>query len=332
MMFVAWPVSDAAATPDTPFSISSGSNSVVLENTNSGNLSGEAIAFRNSDSSIALRTDGAERARLDSSGNLLVGKTSNAAGDVGVIARPEGQVLGTADSTYVAVFSRNTDDGEIVRLRKGGSTIGNIGTNSADLYVGTGDATVLFSDSANAVLPRGTEGVARDGGVDLGNSANRWKNVYTSSGIYLGGTGSANHLDDYEEGTWTPVVADAATGGNTATYTTNVGRYRKVGNMITVSVKLVDIDTTGMTAGNAMYIRGLPFTAGSGDNGQQQGALFINGANVDAACVSMCVHTSSSQSYLLIREIRDNQGSVVTNVGKLSSGTADIFATITYFN
>ena len=26
------------------------------------------------------------------------------------------------------------------------------------------------------------------------------------SGIYLGGTGSDNYLDDYEEGTWTPVI------------------------------------------------------------------------------------------------------------------------------
>ena len=35
-------------------------------------------------------------------------------------------------------------------------------------------------------------------------------NDITAGGIYLGGTGSANKLDDYEEGTWTPTDASGA--------------------------------------------------------------------------------------------------------------------------
>ena len=41
------------------------------------------------------------------------------------------------------------------------------------------------------------------GAIDLGNGNNRFKDAYLSGGVYLGGTGSANKLDDYEEGTWT---------------------------------------------------------------------------------------------------------------------------------
>ena len=47
---------------------------------------------------------------------------------------------------------------------------------------------------------------------------------------------SANKLDDYEEGTWTPVYSDAGTGGNTAV--ANGGKralYTKVGNLVTIN-------------------------------------------------------------------------------------------------
>ena len=73
--------------------------------------------------------------RIDSSGNLLVGKTSNAAGDVGVIARPAGQILATSNGDYAAVFSRNTSAGELIRFRSGGTTVGSISiTSSATTY------------------------------------------------------------------------------------------------------------------------------------------------------------------------------------------------------
>ena len=36
-------------------------------------------------------------------------------------------------------------------------------------------------------------------------------------GIYVGGTTTTNHIGDYEEGTWSPVLADASSGGNTYT-------------------------------------------------------------------------------------------------------------------
>jgi hypothetical protein len=39
-----------------------------------------------------------------------------------------------------------------------------------------------------------------DASLDLGAAGVRFKNLYLSGGVYLGGTGSANYLDDYEEG------------------------------------------------------------------------------------------------------------------------------------
>ena len=70
---------------------------------------------------------------------------------------------------------------------------------------------------------------AHNNDIDLGENGNAFEDLYLSGGVYLGGTGSANKLDDYEEGT-TPVVHNATT----TTYTTQTGYYRKVGDLVFV--------------------------------------------------------------------------------------------------
>ena len=69
---------------------------------------------------------------------------------------------------------------------------------------------------------------------------------------------NANTLDDYEEGTWTP-VATAQTGSLTA-YASS-GTYTKVGRLVYLS-GTVTITTAG-TASGVMFIAGYPFTNGS---------------------------------------------------------------------
>jgi hypothetical protein len=69
-----------------------------------------------------------------------------------------------------------------------------------------------------------------------------------SKGIYLGVTSAtaANLLDDYEEGTWTPIYR--CTGDQLSSVTYNAwtgGRYTKVGQLVTV---------TGAIASNAVTL------------------------------------------------------------------------------
>ena len=77
---------------------------------------------------------------------------------------------------------------------------------------------------------------------------------------FNGDTAALNALDDYEQGTWTPVVADANTGGNTGTASTAQGEYTKIGNLVYVKFALISISTTGLSSGNDFYVRNLPFT------------------------------------------------------------------------
>ncbi len=155
--------------------------------------------------------------------------------------------------------------------------------------------------------------------------------IQTSGGIYVGGSAEANKLDDYEEGTWTPVIADASTGGNTGTATTAVGSYTKVGRQVTVNVRIDDLDTTGMTGANNLFIRGLPFTAGSGTTGQSQGAARLDRFDLIADCCGVVASTTSATSNLTLRQTVDNLADVQIKVQDVTSGSADVFATITYF-
>jgi len=88
--------------------------------------------------------------------------------------------------------------------------------------------------------------------------------ITASSGVAVGGTGSANTLDDYEEGTWTPQlkISGATTG---IVYGTQAGHYTKIGNRVIASAEIL-LSNKGSNTGNVSMI-GLPFTT-SNDNYQ----------------------------------------------------------------
>ena len=219
------------------------------------------IGYAHSIDSMLFSTNATERMRLDASGNLLVGTTtvtlSDATSGSGIALQADGQ-LEIANSGVTARFNRHTSDGSIVEFRKDGTTVGSIGTDGSRIYIGTGDTGLYFWTSNNAVLPwNTTTNVERDNAIDLGNSIGRFKDLYLSGGVYLGGTGSANKLDDYEEGTWTP------TQGNFSTWSspTFSATYVKVGRMVYVRCYQTG-GTIGWSSNNR--IQGLPFNPISG--------------------------------------------------------------------
>jgi len=80
--------------------------------------------------------------------------------------------------------------------------------------------------------------------------------IKVTGGIYLGGTAAENLLDDYEEGTWTPSYT--ATG---ITYSTQVGKYTKIGDIVIVSFIVATSNTTSISGSGNLNVTGLPFTA-----------------------------------------------------------------------
>ena len=95
--------------------------------------------------------------------------------------------------------------------------------------------------------------------------AGNWKPI-SGGGIDFSAAGNAGGmtselLDDYEEGTFTPIVRGRTTAG-TATYgRTAVGKYTKVGRMVDV---MVDMVFSGANGGGNIEIAGLPYAAHNG--------------------------------------------------------------------
>jgi hypothetical protein len=80
--------------------------------------------------------------------------------------------------------------------------------------------------------------------------------IIPTGGItFNGDTAAANALDDYEEGTFTPTIAGSTTAG-TATYTTQVGRYTKIGRQVSCQI---DLGYNSGTGTGDLTVTGLPF-------------------------------------------------------------------------
>ena len=79
-------------------------------------------------------------------------------------------------------------------------------------------------------------------------------------GVNLGVTSNtdSNTLDDYEEGTWTPTLSGLGGGTKTAG-AANIGRYNKVGNIVTVTGTVAWDGSE--TLSSYIQLGGLPFAS-----------------------------------------------------------------------
>ncbi len=143
------------------------------------------------------------------------------------------------------------------------------------------------------------------------------------------GTGTSELFDDYEEGTWTPVPADAASGGNTGTAASVEGIYTKIGNTVFVQFGLLNINTTGLTAGNDFYIQGLPYSAGNTAlTSYATGACIPSGSISYTGEVVAGVTDNTSAVRLVETSSGGNLDYVI--VSQLTSGGSDIWASLVY--
>ena len=113
----------------------------------------------------------------------------------------------------------------------------------------------------------GTAMTLNSTGLGVGVSPSAGKGcLQLSSGINFPATQVAssdpNTLDDYVEGTFTPVIQGVSTAG-TGVYTVQSGRYTKIGNRVFVDIFL---NWTAHTGTGAMLIANLPFTIKNASN------------------------------------------------------------------
>ena len=134
-------------------------------------------------------------------------------------------------------------------------------------YEGWGTLDIQVS-ADNATLPSTTTRVSLTAAGDLNIKAGNLVMGTSGKGIDFSatsngsGTTSSELLNDYEEGTFTPVIVGGSTAG-TCTYTGQTASYTKIGNCVYFRV---DVIWTGHDGTGALNITGLPFTPASNYN------------------------------------------------------------------
>jgi hypothetical protein len=197
------------------------------------------IQYYHIDDSMQFYTNSAERMRIISNGNVGIGTASPA-------TKLE---VNSGGDNNVALFE-STDQNAIVTIKD------SFAKTDLRQNVGTFKIEVDPDDvgGASSLI------VEIDGSEKL--------RVLNSGGItFNGDTAADNALDDYEEGTWSPVYQPSA--GSFATMTMEIitAKYTKIGRMVTVfaDIRTDDVDVTG--GSGQVRVGGLPFTVVSSGGG-----------------------------------------------------------------
>ena len=231
----------------------------------------------------------------------------------------------------------NTQVGEATLIGKqgssayGASAVGNAAIYTYDNSIsimadgGAGNtASIKFSTGGNAqrmILDQNGHLSLTGGGNVVMNSGSGIDFSATS------GTGTSELFDDYEEGTWTPVVADASSGGNEASYTSNTGFYTKIGRQVFLTIRFININTTGMTAGNQIFITGLPFA--SANDTRATVASAVRPVAVSSTAGNLVAAMGPNTTAMSVSNVTTS-GSSNALVSQITSGGGDLFINVQY--
>ena len=235
-----------------------------------------------------------------------------------------------AGSNVPAVFVRNDGSAGGIIIEKGGSgATANTGHNQVIIDGSSNSGmSILSGTSSNGAICFGDSGNNCIGYVNYDHSNNKidfgtagatqWAidssgnflPAATDHGIYLGVTSAtaSNLLNDYEEGTFTPVFAYGTTGSN---YQAQVGRYTKIGNQCIFQLQIQG-DGLGTTT-NQIVISGLPFTA---LNAAPYGGAVVNLSNNFRSDGDITIHKGANDDDLFFYQYSGSSllGTEATNI------------------
>ncbi|MFD3301981.1 hypothetical protein [Aquipseudomonas alcaligenes] len=132
---------------------------------------------------------------------------------------------------------------------------------------------------------------------------------------------NANTLDDYEEGTWTPVLTFSTPGDLSVAYSAQSGRYTKVGRLVSADFTVVTTTFTHTTASGELQMTGLPFTNGASNS---QSTLGFGGIT-KAGFTQFVFQLASSSSTLVGRASGSAQAFSQVVAADMPTGTEKRF-------
>jgi hypothetical protein len=251
---------------------------------------------------IAFTEGGTEAMRIDSSGDVGIGTTS-----------PGGYKLAVGDGS--------SNRGRI--MLKGATSGSYPEINIDDTMNASGKNYQIYSTGGHLKVSNQTDNavsfVANAFGIGLADNA-----PVDGDGIRFPATQSAssnaNTLDDYEEGNWTPVVQGVTTPG-TASYTSQIGRYVKIGRQVTITL---DINYSSATGTGIFQIAGLPFSSSSAH--PSTGSVMTSNLDWNTGTM-VTLYKPGNNAVLELYSSSDNSGWLQMNM----DAAGEIIGSVTYF-
>ena len=222
----------------------------------------------------------------------------------------------------IEAFAENANALRLISTGTGGLT-SDTGRASLDLFVSKkngateqsmGDAencVAIVNNAATIGMFKGNGDLALQGGLRV--------------------NGGTDLLDTYEEGDWTPELWDntLATEGTPPTYSNQVGRYTRIGDLVHIQGRVAVSSLGGLTLTETLRMGGLPFTAENITNSYSAlsvargRGLAISAGNTISGWVRL------NTSYIELEQWDAIGGSTVMLVSEFSA-TGDIMFSATY--
>jgi len=139
------------------------------------------------------------------------------------------------------------------------------------------------------------------------------------------GTMSSELLDDYEEGTMSLEIADAESGGNSNAASGNFF-YTKIGRTVICHLNISNVNTSGLTSGNDLCIRGFPFTH---SDTTSISTVLVNETNLGSNAQPIVAQLNSN-AVLKLTHLNDNAANDKLHVSEFETGSADVQTTLVY--
>ena len=143
----------------------------------------------------------------------------------------------------------------------------------------------------------------------FGTSGSERLRILSGGGLtFNGDTATANALDDYEEGTWTPIFTGSSSNPS-VTYDIQAGHYRKIGGLVHASFNL-RTDAVASTGSGSLFISGLPFAGTTSSNTHYSGSIGYSASFASSSRLPQTVHIGSN-------------GTIIVLIGNSSSSDAN---------
>lgn len=204
--------------------------------------SGGLVQTADASGVLQLQNNGTVAVVIDS-GNTYINCTSSQIPTVGV-----GRLnINGSQGLYVSGYGDALGFGSV--FKQSASAAGN---NGWPIYfVSSAEATVGGVRQRAAAVEYMTTGSGSTGAILL-NSGVQFPATQVASA-------DPNTLDDYEEGSFTPLIQNVD--GSQSVSLGVAGSYVKIGRTVNINISAYAVNTSAISAGNHMFLRGLPFSA-----------------------------------------------------------------------